>query len=168
MCFHRIFPLWRKTNFITVVKAVAAVDEKERKPLELTYSILSVIDSKASALLRFNAFILAAGTFVSRPSIANPGKFTVSEWVAAALILTIVSMILCLSVVMIEWPFLDRIEVTIDPNKPNEPKPSFKKELESLSEVAGRRTAVYRFAWLLSFLSVIAIAGGLYQAIGIV
>lgn len=124
------------------------------------YGALSIIDSKAQALLSFNSFLLAIvgiyfGTIQSirdQPLILIPFLMTV--------IASGVSCLLCLDVVWIHW--LTTTDMTADPSQEADVIGEGFIELLLLRD---ERTRLYRLAWLLSFGSVAAVIAGVLFAI---
>src|SRR5262249_33963389 len=70
------------------------------------YEILTVLDNKASALMRLNSVMLAAAAFLLRP-VEKPGQIPAMD-VRLLLIalLSSISIALCLLIVSVDWGFL--------------------------------------------------------------
>src|SRR5262249_45956502 len=84
-------------------------DPTADKAVEWLYFVLSVLDAKASALMRLNGVMLAAATFLlgffakSGPLESMKESHSIVFWIAG---LSSISIALCLLVVSIDWPFL--------------------------------------------------------------
>jgi hypothetical protein len=119
------------------------------------YDILGVIDGKASALMTFDGIILAATSFSLAQPPPSMNWFTGS--VAASGAFSLLSVIVCLAVVAIDWPFLGKVGKESG-------RYEFKVEIDSLKQVMLFRQDSYRAAWFLSFASVVffLVAYGVY------
>src|SRR5439155_5318173 len=117
------------------------------RAVEWLYHVLSVLDTKASALMRLDGVMLAAATFLlgffTRPDAVQIAKVShgMVFWIAA---LSSVSIALCLLVVSIDWSFLGLVRRTED-------RLDFTEEIDHLERVAKFRQLVYRVAWVVSF-----------------
>jgi hypothetical protein len=112
------------------------------------YTVLSTLDSKASALMRLNGVLIAAAAFLlglfqrQGGTILSTTKFDAILIVWSAL-LSALSIALCLLVVSVRWHFLDKAKAhgaTFD----------FGDEIEALEGESTWRQKVYRGAWLIS------------------
>ena len=121
------------------------------KAVEWLYQILSVLDTKASALMRLNGVMLAAATFLlgvfTRTDAGRiiEGSHGMVLWIAA---LSSVSIALCLLVVSIDWSFLGLVRRTED-------KLDFTEEIDHLERVSKFRQLIYRIAWVVSFIAAV-------------
>jgi hypothetical protein len=118
--------------------------------LEWIYGLLTTLDSKASALMRLNGVMLAATTFL----LGAQSKFfvlTKSDVFAIAVTgsTSALSIVLCLFVVAVKWPFLGHAVSSYG-------YVDFEPEFRSLQDEASRRQKIYRIAWGVS------VAGGLF------
>jgi hypothetical protein len=103
---------------------------------EYLYGCLSILDTKASALLQYDSIMLAA---TSLALASFPRNITIgSILVFAALAISGLSAALCLNVIWIYWT-----ETTEFANSAN--------LFVRLLEVRNRRTVSYRIAWLLAY-----------------
>ncbi|MBY0399645.1 hypothetical protein K2X89_05075 [Myxococcota bacterium] len=129
------------------------IDVKEI--VDWIYGVLSILDSKASVLMRLNGVQIAASAFVLGMVNSERGKeqpFLASEafdelaitWSA---VLSSVSIFLCLFVVRVSWAFLDRVDRTSDSRF------DFTNEIRALITESERRQSVYRIAWYVSLCS---------------
>lgn len=125
--------------------------------LRWIYEVLGILDTKASALMRLNGVMLAAATFMLAPT-SNASLLTKIIITISALPSSI-SIILCLLIVNVGWPFLGKAGVV----KPTEtttenplPKIDFSTEFSDLESMIGKRTCIYRTAWTLSLIAAAA------------
>jgi hypothetical protein len=116
------------------------------------YAILGVLDSKTSALLRFDAMLSVLLALLVMPR--NEGWQSLGGWdlgvFVGGLVLLGASMLLCLSVVRVAWPFygkMTNVDVT-----------NIKNECADLARVIDKRTICYQWAWLLAFLTLIGMS----------
>jgi hypothetical protein len=73
--------------------------------IDAIYFVLSVLDSKASALMRLDGVLLAAATFGISARL-----YPVRGWEFGTIALScLVSMMLCLCVVAVDWKFLGHV-----------------------------------------------------------
>lgn len=119
-----------------------------KESVEWLYGLLSVLDSKASALMRLNGVMLAAAAFLLNAGHGESGAGSFVRvapekilWIAA---LTSVSIALCLLVVSVDWRFLGCVRET-------DAKLDYTIEIINLERVSIFRQYVYRTAWLVSF-----------------
>ncbi len=113
-------------------------NEAEKKTIESIWYILSVLDAKASALMRLDGVVLAAA-FVG--IAANIYELKSIPFIGIAFP-SIVSMLLCLIVVGVDWPFLGYAK-----------KDDFALEITHLRKVRYFRERIFQWAWLFAFLS---------------
>lgn len=114
------------------------------------YELLSVLDSKASALMRLNGVMLAAAAFLLSTTDAGAPDVHLMDvsrvvilWIAA---LSAVSIGLCLLVVSVDWPFLGLVrEISGELD--------FTDEVNNLQRVSQIRQGLYRSAWIVSFIA---------------
>jgi hypothetical protein len=104
------------------------------------------MDGKASALMTFDSILLAAASVsLSQP----PESMSLSRGlVAASGPFSLVSVILSLAAVAIDWPFLGKVL------KRSNGSYDFATEIDSLKRVMIFRQDSYRAAWLLALVSV--------------
>lgn len=107
------------------------------KELDFLYSVLAVIDSKASALMTVNA-IIAATLGVLIGSDLTQRSPTIFGVAVLLMIGSLISALMCLTVTQIEWPFLSGFT-------------SWGPEAKKLDETIEKRTSVYKDAWNLTF-----------------
>ena len=124
------------------VKALRDIfgDEKYKDPYLFLYENLSILDSKASSLLTFNALGLAAISFWLRDISADLFHVVLD----IAFLMFLVSCLLCLRVVRLWWS----------------PTGSLRQRdahLEDLIRRRDKRTYRYRVGWWLSCIAVVAI-----------
>lgn len=117
------------------------------KVIDRLYSILDIMDAKASGLLTLNSFFIAVLTgflgFVYAPENAIQ-KALPTNFVPVAefdLALLIVSSIFCLFVVRVNWKFLRNAALD------GAGKFKFDNEVLRLAKVVDDRTHLYWFAW---------------------
>ena len=111
------------------------------------YSILSILDAKASGSLSLNGILLAVITFMS--SEGQIFRFQAGAWwllVLLGFVGVFISLLLCLWIVNIRWKFYDKV--------------SNGEEINALADEVGRRTKIYQWAWKLTFCSGALILGG--------
>lgn len=124
------------------------------KCVEWLYGLLTVLDAKASALMRLNGVVLAGAT-VLLGFLGGPGAFSLinvsSGIVLLIAVLSSISIALCLLVVSVDWSFMGLVQRT-------EGKLDFTDEIDHLECVSRFRQFVYRFAWVISFVAAILFA----------
>jgi hypothetical protein len=134
----RLFPTGKRRPFplpggdaVDKIRKVEGGSDKE--VLDIIYRLLSILDTKASALMRYNSIILAAMAFLIKDR-EHPPHVT-----AAIVSLTIGSIVACLLVVGVFWRFYQFVVV--------DPAVNFGGELDSIRRVLFMREAAYQIAW---------------------
>jgi hypothetical protein len=118
-------------------------NETTKLRIDAIYTVLTTLDTKASALMRLDGILLAAA-FVG---IAAK-LYDVQSWEFGTLVgFSIFSMILSLFVVSVDWKFLGYVQRAADGEF------DFSPEIEILRKVRRFRERIYRWAWFLAFLS---------------
>lgn len=117
--------------------------------LEWLYQLLSILDSKASALMRLNGVMLAAAAFMLHPEYHALGVIKVL--VALSATGSTLSIACCLWVVSVDWPFLSQVEekTTSGGDKIFD----FSGEFYLLQQVADFRQKLYMTGWRASFVA---------------
>jgi hypothetical protein len=139
-----------------ISRVLAASDEYDRKSaalndpanahhkanIEANYAVLSILDAKASALMRLDGVLLAAALF------GITGKlYEIKTWQFTTIVfLCLASMVACLFVVSVDWKFLGLVTRTATGF-------DFTAEIENLRKVRQFRETTYRFAWTLALLA---------------
>lgn len=127
---------------------------------EHLYANLSIIDSKAQALLSFNSFLLAiVGIYFGTVQSIRDEVFLLVPFVAT-LIASGISCLLCLDVVWVHWLTAKDMRPVADAKED-----SVGEGFIELLLLRDERTRTYRLAWLLSFASVAAVVLGVLFAI---
>jgi hypothetical protein len=123
------------------------------KQITYIYSILGFIDSKASALMRFDGVILAVLALLYRSNLTSDAGTTTGNWVdkpvAVSVILLFASITSCILVIDISWRFLSIA-------CPEKGADNLDGELKELRKVLKFREGTYKLAWLLSLLALLA------------
>jgi hypothetical protein len=130
-----------------------AVDPKElpaAKAVKWIYEILTVLDAKASALMRLNGVLIAAAAFFlaqlgASARLVLSGGIHPSLVVIAAL-LSAISIACCLFVVNVSWPFLGKATI-------QGTTWVFENEIAALSKTMHHRQNAYRAAWWVSLIA---------------
>jgi hypothetical protein len=112
--------------------------KSHEKAVEWLYSVLSVLDAKASALMRLNGVMLAAAAFLLNLDVSY---LELVLWGIAAL--SSISIALCLLVVSVDWPFLGLVRQTGE-------NLDFTDEVDNLERVSVFRQTIYRISWITS------------------
>jgi hypothetical protein len=125
------------------VEHVASI--RESTAHDYLYNCLSILDTKSSALLQYDGFILAAATLgvTLLPHLSLGTLF-----VTVALLLSAISAALCLPVIWVYWTTT----------------PEFSDERGEFIDLLGhrnRRTLYYRIAWLITPVAVFFLILGL-------
>ncbi|WP_192560504.1 hypothetical protein [Pseudomonas allokribbensis] len=123
--------------------------------LKWIYDVLAILDTKASALMRLNGVMLATTTFMLIHGATLQIKVLI---IFNALPLTL-SIILCLFVVNVDWPFLGKAKMPKTPDSATEiagQTIDFTEEFSRLESMIGIRTLIYRWAWGLSLFAAVA------------
>jgi hypothetical protein len=123
---------------------------------EYAYSVLGVLDSKASALMRFDAVILTMLTLIYNNIWTRGVGELVPVLMAGVAFLTLASIFLCLFVVAVSWPFLG-YAVPAGTTRPY----GQRDELEELAKAMCFREASYMLSWTfcsLAMLLMVALA----------
>jgi hypothetical protein len=118
-----------------------------RTLLDQIYTLLNILDSKASALMRYNGIILAVlALLLGRGAIqALPAGHAASAYIWIVY-LTLASILACLLVVGVYWRFFEFVR----------PPNDFAEELSTLRRVLLLREAAYQIAWWLAVIVSIA------------
>ncbi|MFD2183759.1 hypothetical protein [Rhodoplanes azumiensis] len=116
---------------------------KQQTTIDEIYKLLNILDSKASALMRYNGIILAVITFST-----HAGQ-PFSKLVYAIVFLTLASIFSCLMVVGVFWNLLSYIEPAkfTDDAAPIEGSGDLTKEANSLRKLLLLRETAYQTAW---------------------
>ncbi|SDZ71401.1 hypothetical protein SAMN05518854_117133 [Variovorax sp. YR266] len=152
---------WNKDEYLQKRKALeragndckGTAESKDLIPSEVVawiYGILTMLDTKASALMRLNGVLIAAATFLLA-QFASPHSLMLGGRVQAVLVvvaalLSAISITLCLFVVNVGWPFLGKAEISGATVK-------FSEEICALSKTMNRRQLCYRSAWWVSLVA---------------
>ena len=134
-------------NFVD--KRIALDADGIKKPrIDAVYAVLSVLDTKASALMRLDGVLLAAA-FVG----VQADLYSADSWSFAIITLaSVISMMLCLMVVSVDWSFLGKTTVT-PATTAAAATYDFSDELKCLIQVRLLRERAYRCAWSFAFLA---------------
>jgi hypothetical protein len=130
----------RGADLSVKIRALAnATDSKDQ--IDRLYSILGILDAKATGLLGVNSFFIAIligllGLKDIKETL--PHRFTAGAEIA--LVLLVISSIFCLLIVRVSWKFLRKVSAVGTGY-------SFDKEIKRLSNVIDDRTHFYWFAW---------------------
>ena len=132
-------------------------DNKSSKAtIDAIYFVLSVLDTKSSALMRLDGVVLAAafvGVTAHLYEIKSAGfGFTAFP--------CMISMIICLMIVGVDWPFLGK--AVLDQNKTTV---NFTAEIVELRKVRRFRECGYRIAWVFALISAVSVLVVLIHAI---
>jgi hypothetical protein len=119
-----------------------------KEVVDWLYAVLTVLDTKASALMRLNGVMIAAAAFLLGLFGRQGGTILSTEyWDAIAIILcallSALSIGCCLIVVAVSWRFLGKV-------KEDNGQYDFKDELLELDRARRKRQFMYRSAWWVS------------------
>jgi hypothetical protein len=149
---------------LTDNEAVAA-----REVVEWMYGVLTILDAKASALMRLNGVLIAAAAFMLGV-FRRPGGSILSttNWDAAVIVslasASAFSIFCCLLVVNISWPFLGKVA-----KNHNSKTFDFADEIDSLDKASRFRQNAYQLAWWISSVASIGFLGEfLKQAVHVI
>ena len=129
-----------------------------KEAVEAIYTVLTTLDSKASALMRLNGVVIAAAAFLlslfgrQGTTILSTESYDAALVIGCAL-LSAISVTCCLLVVNVSWPFLGKVDRSEDNTF------DCGKEILALDRARNFRERVYRLAWFLSL-----VASGLFLA----
>jgi len=114
---------------------------------ECFYSNLTVLDTKASALMAFDGILIAVASF----TVQAGGVFEKQPVVPLIVIITaLIAAGLCLFVAQISYPFLGKVI-----SKPGTPNGlDYNTEINALHGAVDWRTCYYRIAWWLSLTAI--------------
>jgi hypothetical protein len=113
---------------------------------ECFYSNLTVLDTKASALMAFDGILVAVASF----TVQDGGVLEGQRLPLYVIIMTLIAAGLCLFVAQISYPFLGKVII-----KPGIPLTlDYTNEINALHSAVDWRTCFYRIAWLLSVLAI--------------
>lgn len=131
----------------------AKFDKKQTETIKELFFLLSILDTKASHLLRIDGLILTtAAVFLALDS--SVGDFTQAVLNSVA-ILSVLSMFTSIFVISVDWNFYRHIEFFH--NKDHDSvKYNFntEKEVKNLILVLNSRRRLYQTSWLLTTLSI--------------
>jgi len=116
---------------------------KAEQTAKSLYEALTILDSKASALMAFDGILVAAAAFTVEKAGALDAQRAVTF---IAIVIALAAAALCLLVARISYPFLDKVRIT--PGVP--PGLDYSDEIRALDGEVMRRTRYYRIAWRLS------------------
>jgi hypothetical protein len=124
---------------------------KAKDTTEFLYAALTILDSKASALMTFDSILIAAAAF----TIEKDSGF---DWqrvfTLLAIVIALVAAALCLLVARISYRFLGKVAMT--PAAAETPaRLDYSNELSALDEAVIKRTGYYRTAWGLSLMALV-------------
>jgi hypothetical protein len=122
-------------------------NESSRFCIEANYQVLSILDAKASALMRLDGVLLAACLvgLTAKLYDVKSCAFGILAYTSLA------SMLLCLLVVAVDWKFLGYVIKTANGF-------DFTQEISHLRRVRAFRERVYQLAWWLAFVASMAFA----------
>ena len=115
------------------------------------YEILSMLDSKASALMRLNGVLIAAAAFLLG-AVGRQGTTVLattpadSRLIISCALLSALSIFACLFVVNVSWPFLGKTTL-------EDTRVDCSEEIRGLDAACNFRRLVYRAAWWLSLVA---------------
>lgn len=133
---------------------------KHHEVTDWLYSALTILDSKASALMRLNGVMVAAAAFLLKPDFTNHGHWYIRMAVPLSALLSTLSISFCLLVVCVDWPFMGLVERsghgTTDPHDTSQPVVyDFRRELYHLQNCWNFRQFWFRCAWFISMIAAI-------------
>lgn len=141
-----------------------AIDKGKRKSTlkfddrkEYFYEHLGILDTKASALLRFDGIILAVLALLMRRDISTlfSDDPSLRCWITIEFVMIILSMFFCLLVVGLFWPFLGAAKPGKWPFGFKAAKGGTKNdEVDFLGKTLWLRERSYVVSWWLSLLSI--------------
>jgi hypothetical protein len=145
-------------RLIDLYRHLCAIPTQQAE-INYLFGILGVLDSKASALMRFDAIMIAAASFLLAGGHALPITPPLEAVLVSILVASLLAAGLCLFVVQISYPFLGKVrvigtvvnlgrEVSIT-------QIDCMSEINSLNNAAERRSRYYRAAWWLSVTAVV-------------
>jgi hypothetical protein len=138
----------------TLLNSDAHKDSKAT--IDAIYFVLSVLDTKSSALMRLDGVVLAAafvGVTAHLYEIKSAGfGFTAFP--------CMISMIICLTIVGVDWPFLGNAALSDDKKTVD-----FTSEITELRKVRRFREGGYRVAWFFALISALSVLVVLVHAI---
>jgi hypothetical protein len=138
------------TEIVDKIRALEGGSPPIKDIVNRLYGILTVLDTKASGLLRVNGLFLTLLVFFlgwyhkDQTMPDNIRKYIPVAYVDTVLL--VISSFLCLSVMSINWKFFGRV-VKINGSY------NFDIEIHFLSKVVNDRTHFYWGAWLCTFIS---------------
>lgn len=118
-----------------------------KEKIGLLYQILTILDTKAASLMQFNGIIIA----VLAIFLEKDGSLGLSTSSAVALVSSIASIFLCLSIVSVFWRFL---EIAV----PAKGAQDVDGEIAHLCQALWAREWCYQAAWIMSVVSIFAMA----------
>lgn len=122
----------------------AAPSPTDREKIDWLYSILTILDGKAGALLAFDGLLLAAASLMYDK--ISEGSTALKVLSLATIIIALVAACLCLYVARVSYPFLGDIVLNSYDNAA---------EIESLGKAVEARTTFLSWAWMASVAAVI-------------
>lgn len=130
-----------------VAKARALLAGGNRDMVRWFYDMLSILDSKASGLLRINSFVMTIiSLFLAYARVSSGAGPKVSRGFMFAclvdFILLAASSVLCFFIIRVTWGVLEKV-----PSRGGEV--AFDTEIDALATVTGHRTHLFWNAWWL-------------------
>jgi len=121
---------------------------KAKEITEFLYADLTILDSKASALMSFDGILTAVASF----TVQDEGILARQPLIPLiAIVLGLLAACLCLFVAQISYPFLGKVRIVAGPPRGLE----YSEELNALDGAVIWRTCFYRTAWWLSLGAVV-------------
>jgi hypothetical protein len=124
--------------------AAAQPPPTDADTIKWLYDVLTILDSKAGALLAFDGLLLAAASLMYE-KIAE-GSLALKTISLIMIGVGLLAAALCLYVARVSYSFLGEIDVNIDDNT---------REIESLSQAVEVRTRILTWAWRASVAAVV-------------
>jgi hypothetical protein len=140
----------RGAELINKITAAQRVNEVNDKLVQL-YTILTILDTKATGLLTVNAFLIAAlvAFLASADQIKEALGFLPPRGILRAQLVALsISAFLCLLVVRVTWKFMWYVPETASVAA------DFDGELRRLANVIDDRTHYYWVAWLFALVGI--------------
>jgi hypothetical protein len=122
----------------------AAPSPTDRETVDWLYSVLTILDSKAGALLAFDGLLLAAASLVYEK--ISEGSPILRTLALGTIAIALLAASLCLYVARVSYPFLGDITIGTFDNSV---------EIESLGRAAEARTTILSWAWKASVAAVV-------------
>jgi hypothetical protein len=147
-----VLPSGEKHPLIDAINDMLGDGADREKAVKWLYDVLTILDNKTAHLLRLDAMILAAQTFLLKLLFDQVGESMSGSWKVALLVLLAVPLVgvgYSLVVFRVKWPFLSWTR------RDSPVASTLEGECLALARACSDRTAAHRRVWGLTVMAVL-------------